>query len=116
MEESREGFRQRLERKLELASTRRTLLRAAVLLLGWELIRSEVVDKVRDFFIIGFDESGPIDDGRYQERVLSRGPRVFDASVEWLVEAGALTTEQAAGLKDLRDYRNTVAHELATFI
>src|SRR5258708_18091002 len=90
--------------------------RAAALLLGWELIRSEIVDKVRDFFTFGFDASGLVVDPSYQKRVLSRGPRVFDSSVEWLVEAGGLTAQQAEGLNDLRDYRNSVEHERRTVL
>src|SRR5260370_1114084 len=111
-----DDYRLRLERKLQHGPARNTLLRAAALLIGWELIRSEVVDKVRDFYIIGFDRSGFIVDSMYQERVVSRGPRLFDASVDWLVEANALTGDQAASLKDLRDYRNSVVHELGTYL
>lgn len=48
-------YRSRLEVKLREESGRGTLLRAAVLLIGWELIRSEVVDRVRGFFMIGLD-------------------------------------------------------------
>ncbi len=112
-----DDYRQRLERKLHQTAARSTLLRAAALLTGWELIRSEVVDKVQDFFTFGFNESGPVvDRQQYHKRVVSRGPHLFDASVEWLVEVKALTTDQAGRLKDLRDYRNSVAHELATFL
>lgn len=69
----------RLERKLQLGAGRSTLLRAAALLIGWELIRSEVVDKVRGFFIIGFDQLGFTYDDAYQSRVVARGPHLFDA-------------------------------------
>ncbi len=108
--------RSRLERKLSPSATRLTLLRAATLLVGWELIQPEVVDKTRDFFSFGFNPDGPVVSQEYTDRVTSRAPRIFDASVEWLIEAGALTSEQADRLKDLRDYRNLVAHELPRFM
>jgi hypothetical protein len=111
-----EDYRQRLERKLNQTAARNTLLRAAALLIGWELIQSDVIDKVRDFFTFGFNESGPVVDRKYRERVTSRAPRLFDASVQWLVEANALTVDQASRLKDLRGYRNSVAHELAKYL
>jgi hypothetical protein len=111
-----DDYGQRLEQKLQFSAARRTMQRAAALLLGWELIRTEIVDKVRDFFTFGFDASGLIVDPSYEKRVLSHGPRVFDSSVEWLVEAGGLSAQQAEGLKELRDYRNSVAHELGAFL
>lgn len=106
----------RLARKLQPDSARGTLLRAAALLVGWELVQSEVVNKVRDFFTFGFDQFGPRVDRRYQERVVSRSARIFDASLGWLMETNAVTAEEAASLKDLRDYRNLVAHELGAFL
>jgi hypothetical protein len=43
---------------------------------------------------------------------LARHKSRFEASLLWLVESNALSEEQAARIRKLRDHRNEVAHEL----
>jgi hypothetical protein len=48
--------------------------------------------------------------------VLARHESVFEASLLWLIEAGALTEPQAATIRALRVYRNAIAHELPNML
>lgn len=98
--------------KLEPRAIRTSLNRAGLFLVGWEMLKMEIQDKVREFFADGFDENGPMISERYHERVLGQHKSVFEASLLWLVEVGALTQEQTDRIRDLRIYRNVVAHEL----
>ena len=101
--------------KLRPDSIMTTLMRAACLLTGWEMIASEIVSRVRDFYLIGFDESGLLYTDDYQ-KVKERNKSLYKASVSWLLDMNALTTTQVATLLELRDHRNKVAHELTAIL
>jgi hypothetical protein len=81
-------------------------------LTGWELLKNEIQDGVRQFFVTGFDQQGPDPDPRYARDVLSRHQHPFEASLLWLVDQQALSLTQAARVRELRVHRNEVAHEL----
>lgn len=102
----------RLLRKVQPEALRRNLVRAGLFLAGWEMLKGEVVERVRGFFLTGFDEKGLIYSEAYARCVLSKHQSVFEASILWLVETGALTEAQATQVRDLRVFRNEVAHEL----
>lgn len=91
-----------------------TLTRAGCFLSAYELIKSEVVDKVHDFFWCGFQDGKHLyDEVKYQQSVLSRNPRSrYRASCAWLVEMKALTAEQVATLEQIHAHRQEIAHEL----
>jgi hypothetical protein len=108
-----------LEFKLLPENMTTTLVRASTLLTGWEFIRSDIVERVRGFFVDGWGD-GEVPSPRYQQHVASRVVKdsvsIFDASVEWLVELEALTRDDVELLRRVREHRNEVAHELAKFL
>jgi hypothetical protein len=99
-------------RKLQPAVIRSNLVRAGLFLAAWELLKSEVQAKVKDFFLEGFDQKGWIYSASYDTEVVARHKSRFEGSLLWLVEETALSEEQAARIRKLRDHRNEVAHEL----
>jgi hypothetical protein len=103
---------ERLMERLEPTVLRSNLIRAGLLLSGWELLKGEVQDKVRDFYLSGFDETGLIYSKEYETRVLAKHKSAFEASLLWLVEAHGVTEAEAESIRNLRVYRNQVAHEL----
>jgi hypothetical protein len=98
--------------KLEPQALRSNLVRAGLFLAGWELLKKEVEEKVRDFYLVGFDEKGLMYSSDYERKVLALHKSRFEASLLWLVATGALDGEQAERVRNLRKYRNEVAHEL----
>lgn len=96
---------------LDPAHCKRTVTRAGMFLLAYEMLRSAIVENVKDFYLCGFNEDGLQYSPDYEKRVLSKSKYVFEASLLWLVETGAITTEDITSIQGLRDYRNTVAHE-----
>ena len=99
-------------RKLQPDVIRSNLVRAGLFLAAWELLKSEVQVKVKEFFWQGFDQTGPKYSPSYQTEVVARHKSLFEASLLWLVDESALSEEQAARVRRLRDHRNEVAHEL----
>jgi hypothetical protein len=108
-----EDYEGRLRAKLDPEAVRHALVRAGCFLSAYELIKAEVVNKVHDFYWCGFEDGNhQYDEDEYRQRVMSRDSNRFKASCSWLVESGALTSEQVAILEEIRVHRNEIAHEL----
>lgn len=107
-------YADRLQAKLASESVQLTLIRVGCFLSAYELIKSEIVSRVHDFFWSGFDNGQyRYDEQRYQQSVLSRDPKSkYRASCAWLVEMHALTSQQVATLDEVRRHRHEIAHEL----
>src|SRR5579859_3651101 len=107
-------YADRLKTKLAPESIARTLIHAGCFLSAYELIKSEVVGKVHEFFWRGFEDGQHLyDEAQYQAHVLTRNPKSkYRASCAWLVEMGALTAEQVAILEEIHEHRQEIAHEL----
>ncbi len=111
-----DAYLKEVQRKLTPEVIRANLVRAGLFLAGWELLKSNIVKKVREFYFLGFPES-PLEAQRYAETVLAldKGKekgKVFRASLLWLVESGAFTPAQAERVRELNALRNDIAHEL----
>ncbi|MEH0929780.1 hypothetical protein [Micromonospora sp. CPCC 205558] len=114
-----EQLRERLEAKLQPWRIRATLSFAGLYQLTHELIKTAVVDGVRQFYLTGFDESGSIyDEVAYAEKVLALDPRrrLFPASLRWLVELEAISAGQADRLDRIYAHRHELTHELGKYI
>ncbi|MEV0534733.1 hypothetical protein [Kitasatospora sp. NPDC050463] len=109
---------ERLRQKLAPESVMITLVRAGSFLSAYELIKSEIVEKVHGFFWNGFqDGHHTYDEARYQQSVLVRNPKNrYAASCDWLVEMGALTAEQVTTLGAIQKHRHEIAHELPKLV
>jgi len=102
-----------LRRKLHPGRIRANLIRAGLFLAGWEMLADEVQDKVRDFFSAGVNEDRVLIYSKdYEAKVLALHKSRFEASLLWLIDAGALTEHEVECIRRLRAYRNEVAHEL----
>ncbi len=117
-EQDPEAYRQRLEAKLEPERIRATLAFAGLYQMTHQLIKTAVLDEVRQFYWRGIDEGAMVyDDQAYAERVLAKSPKnKFRASLLWLVEAAAVTLAQADRLDDIYAHRHDLSHELIKYI
>jgi hypothetical protein len=116
---ARNDYREKLLHKLSPEALQQSLQRAGVFLVAYELVKSEIVDKVRGFFI-------PNDMGvawkkerarEYDDSVLSKDrSSVYRASCGWLADNGALDARRIEILESVYQHRNEVAHELAKYL
>lgn len=113
-----DDYQARLNAKLAPEGLKQTLVRAGCFLSAYELIKLHVIDGVRSEYWRDLrDAKNVYDEARYQQEVLALDPASkFRASAAWLMQAGALTVEQAALLGAVRDHRNEIAHELPRMI
>ncbi len=104
--------RETLGMKLASSSIRIALQRAGMFLTGWELLKTDIEDGVRQFFELQPGVIGP----EYERHVLSRHKYKLHASALWLVDQGAITATQCDRIEELRRHRNEIAHELAKLL
>jgi len=107
---------ERLAAKLHPDAVRLAMVRAGAVLTGYELVRAQIVDGVRGFYLTGFDEHGLTYSRGYDVEVLTLAKNPVRASLLWLQEHDALTAEQVEAFEGVRRHRHEVAHELARFI
>lgn len=92
------------------------LVNASLYLMAFHLLKSSIVEGVKDFFTNGFDKEGFTVSDNYQRRVLSRSKYKFDASLLFLVEVDAITQFDLEEIQSLREYRNQLAHDIPSCI
>lgn len=108
-----DDYADRLRLKLAPESMKATLVQAGAFLSAYELIKLQVVDGVRNFYWFGDEVDGKkVLDPEYETKVRSLHKNPFTASVVWLVDAGAITQEQADVLEEIYRHRHEIAHEL----
>lgn len=102
----------RIKRHLRPETVKSNLTRAASVLAAHQMLRDQIVDRVRGFLsmtgAMEHQKSAPT----YRDEVLSRGPNEVAACLEWLVGAGAITADDVEVVERLWRERNRVAHEL----
>lgn len=113
-----EAYRQRLEAKLRPERIRATLSFAGLYQIIHELIKTAVLEEVREFYWRGIQDGVVVyDEQAYAENVLVRAPKnKFRASLLWLVEGDAITLGQADRLDDIYAHRHDLSHELIKYV
>lgn len=111
-----DDFLERLNARLQPNAIQRCLMRAGLFLTGYELLKAEIQDKVKGFFVFPVCEDEPEDTRDYDSKVKILDKSEFRACCKWLHQAGAINETQLQAIFDIRDLRNKVAHELPSFI
>jgi hypothetical protein len=111
-------YRQRLEAKLQPERIRATLSFAGLYQMTHELIKTAVLDEVREFYWRGIEDGVTVYDERaYAEKVLAKAPRDrFRASLLWLAEYEAITLPQIDRLREIYGHRHDLSHELIKYV
>ncbi|MCY3728464.1 MAG: hypothetical protein OXF97_05645 [Nitrospira sp.] len=92
--------------------TRPRLIAASIYIAGFEVLKEAIVDRTRDFFWMGFDESGDHIDLRYQSDVRARNESPVYASLSWLREMNVINDADIGVFDRVKACRNTLAHKL----
>ncbi len=88
------------------------LIASSIYIGGFEALTDSVVERIRNFFWRGFDESGEKTDPRYESEVLSRNRSTVHASLDWLQEHGAIDERDLDCFGEVKQCRNQLAHRL----
>src|SRR6266851_10528783 len=96
------------ENFLNPATLRPRLITVSVYIAAFELLKSAIVVRIKDFYTFGVDRFDP----EYQAEVLSKNGSPVYASLEWLKEMHAIDDTDVAVFEGVKDLRNKLAHEL----
>lgn len=105
------NYEARLRSHLRAGAVTSNLLSLSLATVLHELIKAEVFDGVRNFYMSGFDQNGLTISPEYQQRVLSRHKNRFDAHLEWLLEVEAIQPTDVETCHALKEFRDAAAHE-----
>jgi hypothetical protein len=104
------------EKFLDSEGVKNNLIRTSLYLFSYELLKNSIVDKIKDFYCIGFENNEDIYSKNYNKEVVNRlingKQNIFLSSLYWLEEHGAITKDEINEISDIREFRNTVAHQI----
>ncbi|MEY4725956.1 MAG: hypothetical protein RLZ36_583 [Pseudomonadota bacterium] len=105
------------ERFLDPDVLRPSLLSATMFITAFELLKDSIVDRVRDFYTLGWGDKTFISP-EYEQGILTKDKngRPLPASLDWLREHDAINEADLQIFKRLADIRNQLAHELFSVV
>jgi len=104
------------ERFLNPTCLKQNIITASVYLMAFEMLKSSIEEKIRNFFIEGFDENGVTAGLDYKNEVLSLNRSRVYASLKWLEKQGAIDEDDLNSFEMVKKHRNDLAHELFKFV
>ncbi|MBK7656430.1 MAG: hypothetical protein IPJ18_16650 [Betaproteobacteria bacterium] len=102
----------RWERFLDPEVVRPSLFLATMFITTFEILKNSIVDRIRDFYLIGWSEEGNTVSPEYTAKVLSRNKSAVYASLNWLLERQAIDDSDLVTFDQLKKTRNLLAHKL----
>jgi hypothetical protein len=104
------------ERFLDPEVLRPNLILASVYIAAFEVLKNSIIDRLRFFYVSGFDQNGDIISPEYKDEVLAKDRSLTYASLKWLKEAKAITDEDIEKFTKARECRNLLAHEITKML
>tara|TARA_R110002072_G_scaffold253748_1_gene412503 strand:- start:2077 stop:2694 length:618 start_codon:yes stop_codon:yes gene_type:complete len=92
------------------------LIAASIYIAGFEALKGSIINRIRDFYWVGFDESGEQIDPKYANEVLTRNRSPVYASLDWLRESEAIDGSDIEVFERVKRCRNRLAHDLLSVV
>lgn len=96
--------------------TKAHLMAAGIYLTAYELLKSAIINPIKNFYIGGLFENNTSIKKRYETEVISLHKNIFEASCKWLLKIEAITPDDIQTMADIRILRNHIAHQLPDFL
>lgn len=100
------------ERFLDPEVVRPSLFMATMFITVFEILKNSIVDRLRDFYSVGWTKDDNAVSSEYASNVLSRNKSAVYASLNWLQEHEAIDKADLAIFEQLKSTRNLLAHQL----
>jgi hypothetical protein len=104
------------EHLLTPAVMQEKLISASLYITAFELLKDSIIDRIRSFYVLGFDAVGEIIDREYEADVLSRKKSPVYASLDWLSENGVIDKKDIESFERIKATRNSLAHKLPSLV
>jgi hypothetical protein len=92
------------------------LIFSSLYIASFEAFKDYVVEEVKFFYNTGFTGDEFTFDPKYETTVKAKDKSIVKATLLWLQESGAVTSEDIEQFDELRQYRNKLSHELITLL
>jgi hypothetical protein len=99
-------------RFLDPEVVRPSLFMATMFVTAFEILKNSIVDRIRDFYSIGWSEQGSTVSPEYENNVLSKNKSPVYASLSWLIDQQAISKSDLDTFEQLKKTRNLLAHQL----
>jgi hypothetical protein len=107
-----EGIQADWERFLDPKELRPNLILASLYIAAFEVLKNSINERIRDFYITGFDGKDWMISPAYGVEVLSQDRSPTYASLNWLVASHAINDEDIEKYNNIKECRNLLAHEI----
>jgi len=104
------------ERFLDPEVLRPNLILASIYIAAFEILKNSIIERIRDFYISGFDENGWIIMPEYKDNVLSKDKSPTYASLKWLKESKAISEGDIEKFNKIKECCNLLAHEITKML
>jgi len=104
------------ERFLDPEVLRPNLILASVYIAAFEVLKNSVVERIREFYITGFDQNGWIVMPEYKTDVLSKDKSPTYASLKWLKESEVIDNADIEKFNKAKECRNILAHDITKML
>jgi len=111
-----EKIRESWENFLNPEILRSNLIVASIFLSAFEILKECILERPKEMYINGFNESGLIVDESYKLKVLSLDKSPIYASLEWLKKCNVINQKDIDAFTRIKKCRNELAHELPKLI
>ena len=95
------------------------LITASLYITAFELLKDSIAKRIEDFFLIdtkcrNHDIQKEYDEEMrpYREKHKDKKDKKSYASLDWLIDVGAISEEDIKRYDDVRSFRNEIAHEM----
>lgn len=104
------------EKFLDPQKLKRSLIEASIFITAYELLKEEIIDPPKSFFIYGGEDQ--LENRReYEKEVKALHKKdTFIASCLWLENQGAITGREVELILQIREHRNAIVHELPKLV
>lgn len=92
------------------------LVSASLYITSYEMLKDSIIGRIRDFYCIGVDTSGPKISTDYQNKVLTLNKNPLYASLRWLQDSEVIDQTDLQIFEELKALRNLLAHELSEIV
>jgi len=103
------------ERFLNPVELKNNIITASVHSMAFEMLKSAIEDKIREYYIDAFDENGQIISENYKLKVLKLNRSRTYASLYWLKQIEAIDDNDLETFERIKCHRNELTHELFKF-
>ena len=104
------------ERFLDPGVLRPNLVLASLYIAAFEVLKNSIIERLRDFYVSGFDQKGMIISPEYKEEVLSKDKSPTYASLKWLKRSDAINDDDIEKFNKIKEFRNFLAHEITKML